>query len=45
MLNKTLKILGTLFLAFIPGILYLYLSRSVPDVRYTLSEKIPVSVS
>jgi len=43
MLNKTLKILGTVFLAFIPGILFLYLSRSVPDVRYTLSEKIPIS--
>jgi hypothetical protein len=43
MLNKALKILGALFLACIPVIVSLYLNRSAPDVRYTLSEKIPIS--
>ena len=43
MLKKMLQVLGALFVPLVILFVGYFLSRSVPDVRYTLSEKIPVS--
>ena len=42
-MSKLLKIIGALSIAIIPVFLTIYLSKSVPDVRYTLFERIGVN--
>lgn len=43
MLGKILKALGAIGVVLAPILFTYYLNRSMPDVRYTLSEKIPVA--
>jgi hypothetical protein len=41
--SKILRAIGALFLIIAPIAITYYINRSAPDVRYTLSEKIPVT--
>jgi len=43
--NKIWAVLGTIIVVIIPVLLGYYISISKPDVRYTLSEEIPLSFS
>ncbi len=42
-MKKTLAVLGGLVVVLIPVYLTYYLNRNIADIRYTLSERIPVN--